>query len=62
MTEAEIRSIVQEGAGRREAAGVQTKIMGRVFSLGDRTVGVVMTPPQQAGVDRRVDERRGGPA
>ncbi len=43
VTEAEIRSIIQEGAEDGEVQEVEQKIMGRVFSLGDRTVESIMT-------------------
>lgn len=43
VTEAEIRSIIQEGAEDGEVQEVEQKIVGRVFSLGDRTVGSIMT-------------------
>mgnify|MGYP001528463532 CR=1 FL=1 len=43
VTEAEIRSIIQEGAEDGEVQAVEQQIMGRVFSLGDRTVESIMT-------------------
>ena len=43
VTEAEIRSIIQEGAEDGEVQEVEQKIVGRVFSLGDRTVDSIMT-------------------
>ena len=43
VTEEEIRSIIQEGAEDGEVQEVEQKIMGRVFSLGDRTVESIMT-------------------
>lgn len=43
VTEAEIRSIIQEGADDGEVQEVEQRIVGRVFSLGDRTVGAIMT-------------------
>lgn len=43
VTEAEIRSIIQEGAEDGEVQKVEQQIMGRVFSLGDRTVESIMT-------------------
>ena len=43
VTEAEIRSIIQEGAEDGEVQAVEQEIMGRVFSLGDRTVESIMT-------------------
>lgn len=43
VTEAEIRSIVQEGAEDGVVQAVEQKIVGRVFSLGDRSVESIMT-------------------
>lgn len=43
VTEAEIRSIIREGTENGEVQEVEQKIMGRVFSLGDRTVESIMT-------------------
>ena len=43
VTEEEIRSMIQEGAEDGEVQEVEQKIVGRVFSLGDRTVESVMT-------------------
>lgn len=43
VTEAEIRSIIQEGAEDGEVQEVEQRIMGRVFSVGDRTVESIMT-------------------
>ena len=43
VTEAEIKSIIQEGAEYGEVQEVEQRIVGRVFSLGDRTVGSIMT-------------------
>ena len=43
VTEAEIRSIIQEGAEDGEVQQVEQQIVGRVFSLGDRTVESIMT-------------------
>lgn len=43
VTEAEIKSIIQEGAESGEVQEVEQRIMGRVFSLGDRTVDSIMT-------------------
>ena len=43
VTEAEIRSIIQEGAEDGEVQIVEQQIVGRVFSLGDRKVGSIMT-------------------
>ena len=43
VTEAEIRSIIQEGAEDGEVQAGEQQIMGRVFSLGDRTVESIMT-------------------
>ena len=43
VTEAEIRSIIQGGAEDGEVQAVEQQIMGRVFSLGDRTVESIMT-------------------
>lgn len=43
VTEEEIKSIIQEGAEAGEVQEVEQRIVGRVFSLGDRTVESVMT-------------------
>ena len=43
VTEAEIKSIIQEGAEHGEVKEVEQRIVGRVFSLGDRTVESIMT-------------------
>ena len=43
VTEAEIRSIIQEGAEDGEVQQVEQQIVGRVFSLGDGTVESIMT-------------------
>ena len=43
VTEAEIKSIVQEGAEDGAVQAVEQKIVGRVFSLGDRSVESIMT-------------------
>lgn len=43
VTEEEIRSIIREGAEDGEVQEVEQRIVGRVFSLGDRTVESVMT-------------------
>ena len=43
VTEEEIRSIIREGAEDGEVQEVEQKIVGRVFSLGDRTVESIMT-------------------
>ena len=43
VTEAEIKSIIQEGAESGEVLEVEQRIMGRVFSLGDRSVDSIMT-------------------
>ena len=43
VTEAEIRSIIQEGAEDGAVQEVEQQIVGRVFSLGDRTVESIMT-------------------
>lgn len=43
VTEAEIKSIIQEGAESGEVQEVEQRIVGRVFSLGDRTVDSIMT-------------------
>ncbi len=43
VTEAEIKSIIQEGAEYGEVQEVEQRIVGRVFSLGDRSVGSIMT-------------------
>ena len=44
VTEEEIRSIIREGAEEGEVQEVEQKIVGRVFSLGDRRVESIMTP------------------
>ncbi len=44
VTEDEIKSMVQEGAEGGAVQKVEQKIVGRVFSLGDRTVDSIMTP------------------
>lgn len=44
VTEAEIRSMIREGAEDGEVQQVEQQIVGRVFSLGDRTVESIMTP------------------
>ena len=43
VTEAEIRSMIREGAEGGEVQQVEQQIVGRVFSLGDRTVESIMT-------------------
>lgn len=43
VTEEEIKSIIQEGADDGEVQIVEQQIVGRVFSLGDRKVGSIMT-------------------
>lgn len=43
VTEAEIRSMIQEGAEDGEVQAMEQEIVGRVFSLGDRTVESIMT-------------------
>ncbi len=43
VTEEEIRSIIQEGTEDGEVQKVEQKIVGRVFSLGDRKVESIMT-------------------
>ena len=43
VTEEEIKAIIQEGAEDGEVQAVEQQIMGRVFSLGDRTVESIMT-------------------
>lgn len=43
VTEDEIRSIIREGVEDGEVQEVEQRIMGRVFSLGDRTVESIMT-------------------
>lgn len=43
VTEAEIKSIIQEGAEDGEVQEVEQQIVGRVFSLGDRKVESIMT-------------------
>ena len=67
VTEAEIRSIIQEGAEDGEVQAVEQQIMGRVFSLGDRTVESIMTHRSElAWIDvadvRGADPRDGGPS
>lgn len=44
VTEEEIRSIIREGAAGGEVREVEQDIVGRVFSLGGRTVESIMTP------------------
>ena len=44
VTEEEIRSIIQESVDDGVVQEVEQKIVGRVFSLGDRTVDSIMTP------------------
>ena len=56
VTEEEIRSIIQEGAEDGEVQEVEQKIMGRVFSLGDRTVESIMRLSQRTGMDRHRDD------
>lgn len=43
VTEEEIRSIIREGTEEGEVQEVEQRILGRVFSLGDRTVESIMT-------------------
>ncbi len=43
VTEAEIRSIIREGAEEGEVQPVEQRIVDRVFSLGDRKVTSIMT-------------------
>ena len=43
VTEEEIKSIIQEGTESGEVQEVEQRIMGRVFSLGDRSVESIMT-------------------
>lgn len=43
ITEAEIRSIVREGAEEGEVQAVEQRIVDRVFALGDRRVESIMT-------------------
>lgn len=43
ITEAEIKSIIREGIAGGEVQEVEQRIVGRVFALGDRTVGSIMT-------------------
>ena len=43
VTEEEIKSIIQEGTEDGEVQIVEQQIVGRVFSLGDRKVGSIMT-------------------
>ena len=61
VTEAEIRSIIQEGAEDGEVQQVEQQIVGRVFSLGDRTVESIMTHRSDIAwldVNMSVDEIR----
>ena len=44
VSEAEIKSIIQEGTECGEVQEVEQRIVERVFSLGDRTIGSIMTP------------------
>lgn len=67
VTEAEIRSIIQEGAEDGEVQAVEQQIMGRVFSLGDRTVESIMTHRSElawidAAASAAPDPRDGGPS
>ncbi len=56
VTEEEIRSIIREGAEEGEVQEVEKNIVGRVFSLGDRTVESIMTPRSElAWIDLRAD-------
>ena len=56
VTEAEIRSIIQEGAEDGEVQEVEQRIVGRVFSLGDRTVESIMTHrSDMAWIDAAMD-------
>ncbi|MDR0544865.1 MAG: hemolysin family protein [Odoribacteraceae bacterium] len=43
VTEEEIKAIIQEGYDDGEVQAVEQHIVGRVFSLGDRDVGSIMT-------------------
>ena len=43
VSEAEIKSIIQEGTESGEVQEVEQRIVDRVFSLGDRFVGSIMT-------------------
>ncbi len=43
VTEEEIKSIIREGTEGGEVQVVEQQIVGRVFSLGDRKVGSIMT-------------------
>lgn len=43
VSEAEIKSIIQEGTENGEVQEVEQRIVDRVFSLGDRSVGSIMT-------------------
>lgn len=43
VSEAEIKSIIQEGTESGEVQEVEQRIVDRVFSLGDRSVGSIMT-------------------
>lgn len=43
VTEEEIRSIIEEGTAGGEIQEVEQNIVERVFNLGDRTVGTIMT-------------------
>ena len=61
VTEAEIKSIVQEGAEDGAVQAVEQKIVGRVFSLGDRSVESIMTHRSDIAwldVNMSVDEIR----
>lgn len=56
VTEEEIRSIVREGAEDGAVQRVEQNIVGRVFSLGDRTVESIMTPRSElAWIDAGMD-------
>lgn len=43
VTEEEIKAIIQEGTAGGEIQAVEQDIVGRVFSLGDRKIGSIMT-------------------
>lgn len=43
MTEEEIKAIIQEGAEDGEVQEVEQELVERVFNLGDRNVGSIMT-------------------
>lgn len=47
ITEEEIRALVEEGTTHGSIEEIEQDIVGRVFDLGDRKIGSLMTPRQQ---------------